>query len=291
MELRQLRYFVAVAEELHFGRAAARLAMAQPPLSQQIRKLEDELGFRLFDRNRTMVRLTDAGRSLLLDARRMLTTLEEATAKARLASGGDIGRLRIGFVGSPKVALLNAIKRHRESADIYVSLEEVTFDELIAGIYDDRIDLGVFRQWMPTTAIHTAVIDTGTLSAAIPVLHPLAKRESIELSTLSAESFVGFKRTITPGYQERLSIACAEAGFVPKIEREVLSAHSALCFVAAGAAVAIVPESTAELSFPGVTYRPVINPSIEVPIVAAWRPESNSIAVHDFVRLIARDTR
>ena len=291
MELRHLRYFIAVAEELHFGRAAARLSIAQPPLSHQIRQLEGELGVLLFERNRNGVRLTEGGRSFLSDARRMLATLEESVGRARLASGGHMGQLRVGYVGTPKLALVRALERHKTSAGVHVSLEEVTFDELVAAIYNNRIDIGVFRAWMPTTAVHTEVIDSGVLWVALPNSHRLASLESVPLTTLAAEEFIVFKRTVIPGYLERLSMACAEAGFVPNISQEVFSAHSALSFVAAGIAVAVVPASTSELTVPGVAYRPLVEPVIEVPIVAAWRPESPSPLVRDFVNLISSETR
>jgi DNA-binding transcriptional LysR family regulator len=290
VELRHLRYFVAVAEELHFGRAAARLSMAQPPLSQQIRQLERELGFPLFERNRSMVRLTDAGRSFLFDARRLLANLQESVARAQLASGGNMGQLKIGVVGSPKVALIRAVDSYKDRTSIRISIEEITFDELIVAIYEGRIDVGVFRQWMPTAAIHTDIIDTGRLSVALPSTHNLAANDVVRFADLAGEDFVTFKRTIVPGYLERLSMTCAEAGFVPKIAREVLSAHSALCFVAAGAVVAVVPSATSQLSFPGVIYRPLVEPDVEVPIVAAWRPESISAVVRDFIDVVSSAT-
>ena len=162
-------------------------------------------------------------------------------------------------MGTPKLALVRALERHKKSADVHVSLAELTFDELVAAIYDNRIDIGVFRAWMPTTAVHTEIVDVGLLCVALPSSHRLASLESVPLKMLAAEESIAFKRTVIPGYLQRLSIACAEAGFVPKIGQEVFSAHSALSFVAAGTAVAIVRRQRRNSRSRASFIRPIVD--------------------------------
>jgi DNA-binding transcriptional LysR family regulator len=288
LELRHLRYFVAVAEELHFGRAAERLSMAQPPLSRQIRQLEEELGFRLFDRTKTYVRLTASGRTFLEDARRILAEVQESVIRARATDSGRLAELRIGNVGTPHASVLSAVAEFAQSRpEVHLTLTELTMERLLSAISDGRIDVGCFRQWMIQAPPEAVRVGETNLSAALPRGHKLLVRgKTIQLRALASTPFVSLARSHAPGYHERLIEACAQAGFVPKIVQEVATLTSMLYFVATGAGVAIVPN--VELQHPKVAYRTVTGPEICVPTVALRTNRSDSAVIDAFLTLLTR---
>jgi len=201
MELRHLRYFVAVAEEQHFGRAAERLAIAQPPLSRQIRQLEEELGVRLFDRTRTYVRLTASGRAFLEDARRILGDLQESVGRARAVDRGRLAEVRIGNVGTPHVALTSAVTEFAAlQPEVRVSVTEFTMNRLLGALYDGRIDIGCFRQWMIAPPPGAVRIGETKLSAALPRPHRVVGRgTTVRLRALASMPFVSLDRAQAPG--------------------------------------------------------------------------------------------
>jgi DNA-binding transcriptional LysR family regulator len=291
MELRHLRYFVAVAEELHFGRAAQRLSIAQPPLSQQIRQLEDELGFRLFERSRTFVRLTVSGRAFLERVVKILADLDDSVSFARAVDTGRLNELRVGNVGTPHRSLLDAAKtfssRHPE---VKVGVTEFTLGALLRAVREERIDLGCFRQWMINPPPHAVVIGETALSVALPRSNRLSRGKTVPLHALAELPFVSLDRELAPGYHERLIAACAAAGFVPDIVQSVPGTTSMLHYVATGEGVAIVAH--VELKHPQVVYRRIVEPEIYVPTLALRSSRSTSPLVAEFLGLLARpDTR
>jgi DNA-binding transcriptional LysR family regulator len=278
VELRQLRYFAALAEDLHFSRAATRLGIAQPALSQQIARLEESLGVVLFERNRNGVQMTDAGRSLLRDSRRIMSLVDEATMRAEAASKGLVGELNIGFVGGLHFSLPKAIDAiQQQLPGTRISLLELTFDQLMSSLYDEGIDLGLFRQWTLRPPMHVETIGYTPLVVALPKEHLLCARSMIPLRDLATESFIFYSRTIVPGYAERVGVAFGEIGVVPRVVQEVFIAQVAFSFVAAGRGITLVPQTARNARTESqVEFRDVVEPVITVPTVAAWRQESRS---------------
>jgi DNA-binding transcriptional LysR family regulator len=278
MDFRRLQYFIAVAEELHYGRAAERLGVAQPAVSQQIARLEGDLGYRLFERNHQAVGLTEAGRSLLADARKILMLVDEAALRAEAASKGMLGALRIGFVGSLHFSLPAAINRiSRTRPDVRMSLAEFTFDQLLGAMYEEQIDLGLFRQWPIRIAMPVEQIGETAMALVLPKGHRLLARQVVHMSELATEPFVSFSRTIVPGYAERIKHAFADVGAVPRIVQEVFTTQVAMSFIAAGAGIGIMPPFPSGGLAPGsgVEFRE-LDPPIVVPTVAAWRQNTQS---------------
>jgi DNA-binding transcriptional LysR family regulator len=285
VELRQLRYFVAVAEELHFRRAAERLHISQPPLSQQIRALEDELGFALLVRTRRRVELTPAGEAFLRDARALLGELEGAVATARRIDSGQTGRLRINFVGSALFSIVpgtvERFRRTRPAVEIELR-ERPTVDQLRA-VRTGLADVGLVRP---------PIEDDGQLSvrtvlrertvAALPAGHALARLSRLPLRRLAAEPLVLFPRDQAPGFHDLLIDALAGAGSGPGVIQYAPEMLTIIGLVAAGTGVSFVPESVQRLALDGVIYRPVTGaPRSE--LVAITRAGDDSALVRAFV--------
>src|SRR5262245_15153835 len=219
LELRHLRYFVAVAEELHFGRAAARLGIAQPPLSQQIQHLEQALGTRVFEGTRRRVQLTDAGEVLLVDARRILTDVDRAFADVGRAGRGEVGSLTVAFAASVMFLDLPRIIREFRARYPGVTLElrEMPTGPQIAALERGEIDIGFLREppASPTLAVETVM--TEPLHIAIGLSHPLATRRRIPLARLADEDFVLFPQDVAPGLHAQVMALCRDAGFAPRV--------------------------------------------------------------------------
>ncbi len=285
MELRQLRYFVAVAEELHFRRAAERLHISQPPLSQQIRALEEELGFALLVRTRRRVELTPAGAAFLRDARSILSELDGAVAGARRIDAGQTGRLRINFVGSALFSIVpGTVERFRRSRPgVALELRErATVDQLRA-VRAGLADVGLVRPPIEeddSFRVQT-VLRERTL-AALPAAHPLAALRRVPLRRLAAEPLVLFPRDQAPGFHDLLIDSLAGAGSAPRVIQYAPEMLTIIGLVAAGTGVSLVPASVARLALDGVAYRPVTGaPRSE--LVAITRAGDDSALVRAFV--------
>ena len=285
MELRQLRYFIAVAEELHFRRAAARLHISQPPLSQQIRALEDELGFALLTRTRRRVELTAAGESFLRDARTLLGELQGAVATARRIDAGQTGRLRINFVGSALFSIVpGTVERFRRSRPaVELELRErPTLDQLRA-VRAGSVDVGLVRPPIEDDGelrVHTVLRERTV--AALPNGHSLAGLSRVPLRRLATEPLVLFPRDQAPGYHDLLIDALAGAGAAPRVIQYAPEMLTIVGLVAAGTGVSLVPESVQRLGLEGVTYRPVAGaPRSE--LVAITRAADQAALVAAFV--------
>lgn len=273
MELRHLRYFLAVAEEMHFGRAAARLAMAQPPLSQQIRQLEEELGVALFRRTRRRVALTEAGEAFLVGARRALAEVERAAVAARRAARGETGHLAIGFVGSATYELLPSLLRLLRSRypDIALSLREMTTAQQATALAAGEIDLGFLRPPLEGDDLDMATVREERLVAVLPAGHRLAgSTEPLDLAELAREAFVLFPAAQGQGLYSQIVEACRQAGFYPRVVQEAVQMDTLLALVAGSVGVTLAPSSLEALARPGVTYRPVAH-SPALQLAAAWR--------------------
>ena len=299
MELRQLRYFIAVAEELHFRRAAERLHISQPPLSQQIRALEQELGFVLLTRTRRRVELTPAGAAFLRDARTLLAELEGAVATARRIDAGETGRLRINFVGSALFSIVpGTVERFRRSRPgVALELHErATVDQLRA-VRAGLADVGLVRPPIDDDAgLRVQTVLRERTTAALPAGHPLAALTRVPLRRLAAEPLVLFPRDQAPGFHDLLIDALAGAGARvggvggPRIIQYAPEMLTIIGLVAAGTGVSLVPESVKRLALEGVTYRPVSGaPRSE--LVAITRAADDAPLVRAFVSEAARTER
>lgn len=276
MELRHIRYFVAVAEELHFGRAAARLGIAQPPLSMQIRDLERELGVTLFARTNRRVELTAAGRVFLEGARRTLAQLDGAIHDTQRAHRGETGRLRIGFVSSATYEVLPSLLRaFRDSyPDVVTHLRSATTCEQVAALRERDLDLGVLRLPVTDETLEWRVITEEPLAAVLPATHPLARRDRTPLAALVHESFIMYPRSDNPEIHDTIIAQCQRAGFSPNITQESGSMHAITALVAGGLGVALVIAPPGLRDAPGVVFRPVTGDNTPVwRLALAWRRE------------------
>ncbi|SMC53630.1 LysR substrate-binding domain-containing protein [Lentzea albidocapillata] len=290
MELRHLRYFVAVAEERHFGRAAARLHMAQPPLSQQIQQLEAELGVTLLHRTTRKVDLTDAGVVYLERARAVLAAVDAAAAEARRVADGLQGRLVVGCVGSATYSLVPAFARAlREElpAVDFVFRGEMLAPDQLESLLARRIDLALLRPPVEDPAVRVSAVRRDRLIVALPEDHRLARRKRLKIEDLREEDLIVHAsrgRSVMHGIVTEL---CRSAGFEPRIRHEVAETSTLVTFVAAGLGVAVVPEPVAELGVPGTTYRPLAG-NQGVDLVAAVRADDDSPVVARALGLLIR---
>jgi DNA-binding transcriptional LysR family regulator len=289
MELRRLNYFVAVAEELHFRRAAARLHIAQPALSQQVQKLELELGTQLLHRTRRGVSLTPAGAVLLEEARRLLRQAEHAANLTRGASSGAVGRLRVGYLADTvPAALPRAIEgfatRH---PGVEVDPETLPARRAIEDVRSGRLDVALVSLPGPTEGLKVTPVGTETTVAAIASYLPLSGRSSIALPELAETPVVMLPRTANPAFYDGAMGACRDAGIAPRIiETHEPKVELALMIVAAGSGVALMPGSVADVyAVPGVVMRPLAPPAPVTAIALVSRPEPTSTTVEAFLRL------
>ena len=287
MELRHLQYFVAVAEELHFGRAAQRLNMAQPPLSQQIRHLEEELGVQLFQRTRRHVELTDAGQAFLQEARLTLAQAEHAVKIARQAGRGEIGKLTIGFVGSATYEALPSIIRNFQERypDVELILRELTTTQQVHALHDKRIHIGILR---PPINDDTLVLETlikEPIVLALPENHPLSRQSSLTVEALAHEHFILFPRHLGPGLYDQIIGLCQQAGFSPQVTQEAIQMQTILGLVATGLGIALIPASAQHLRCTGVIYRR-LDTNIYVELAMAWRKDDASPVLQAFLKTI-----
>lgn len=293
MELRHLRYFVAVAEEGHVTRAAERLGIQQPPLSQQIQALERELDAQLFRRKPRGVELTPAGRALYDEARAILARADEAVAATRRAAQGEAGRIGIGFTSSASFHpfVPRTIRTFREAHKLVaLALEESGTTELVAALRAQTIDAAFVRSPVgESDDLFVRPLFDEPMVAALPSGHSLAGGDNLPLAALAGETFVLYRRPIGPGLHDAIIAACDRAGFSPKIGQEAPRMLSTLSLVAAGLGVTVVPASMSRLEAEGVVYRP-IDPRAELtaPLNLAYRRDEISAAVRRFVALVQR---
>jgi DNA-binding transcriptional LysR family regulator len=288
MNFRHLRYFVAVAEELHFGRAAARVRIAQPPLSRQIKDLENELGVRLFDRNRQGVALTAAGGVFLGEVRQVLEQLEHAAATARRADRGELGTLRIGYVGSVAYSGLPEIVRafRERCPGVDARLHEMSPAMQIEALIANRLDVSFARGPVDEPALDVQTVLDEALVAALPSGHPLSARAQLGIAMLAREPFVVTARARGPGFHDHIISLCRSAGFVPRVVQEG-SHFDVLSLVAAGTGVAIVPTSLREIRHGDVVYRP-LRERPRAQLVMVSRKNATSPVLREFIDDVRR---
>lgn len=277
IDLRLLRQFVAVAEELHFRRAAARLNISQPPLTAAVKRLEEEIGAVLIERGRKTVALTPAGRTLRDEARKVLAMAEAAIAATRDAAAGRAGTVRLSYVGSAMYGRLpKAIGAfRRQTPGVRLVLRELTTAAQVAGLRDGSIDLAVL---IPPLAdpggLETRPFDSDRLALALPADHPLARTarlaRTVRLADVAGEPFVLWPALEGQGFHARALRLCARAGFQPRIVQEAYAMHSVLSLVAAGAGIALVPSRMARLHPDSVVFRRIDDEDAQFQTVLAW---------------------
>jgi DNA-binding transcriptional LysR family regulator len=291
MELRHLRYFVAVAEELSFRRAVALLHVAQPALSQQIRQLEEELRVRLLERNRRTVSLTDAGRAFLDKARATLLLAGDAVRAAQQADRGEIGKLSIGFVTSALYGVFpDIVRRFRQRfPDVHIDLHEMPVSAQTEVLRNKKIDVSILRPPVDEQGLVVQTILDEHWVIAMPASHPSARQPVVALGTVSRDPFILFPRNLAPSLYDGILAMCQEAGFSPNIVLEA-QMQTIISLVAAGIGVALVPESLKNLRRKGLVYKTLKQPSAKVSLAVAWRDEPMRPALRSFLAVVAEAT-
>ena len=290
MELRHLRYFVAVAEELHFTRAAERLHIAQPPLSQQIRALEGELGVQLFLRTRRSVALTDAGHALLVRAREMLAAARSLPGELQRVARGEVGLLRIGFSSTlPLTKLLrDVVADHRRThPDVALNLREMHSQQQFDGLLRGELDVGLVRyNESAPEGIRLVVLRRDPLRLVVPARHRFARRKSVAIAECRDEPFIGFPGDAGTGTGPLLKRLCAQAGFEPRIAQEAREATTQIGLVAAGLGIAVLPAPLEAVRIEGVHYVSLEDAGALLVMSVATRADEASERVSQFVRRV-----
>ncbi|PHN31546.1 LysR family transcriptional regulator [Pseudomonas sp. ICMP 561] len=295
MELRHLRYFIAVAEELHFGRAAQVLGISQPPLSQQIQALEQELGTRLFDRTNRRVELSEAGRLFLDEARLVLAQVDKAADVARRVRLGELGELNIGFTTSAPFtsSIPQAIFAFRQRFPaVHLALQEMNSMEVAAQLEDESIQVGIMRPLALPESLVVVELLREPLVAIINAGHPLAQgsEQGLHLSELANEPFVFFPRTYGSGLYAQMMDLARAAGFTPLITQEAGEVMTIIGLVAAGLGVTVLPASYRRMRIDGVVYRTLLDPDATSAVWLVQRKDQQSPMARAFVELVTRRT-
>lgn len=284
MELRQLGYFRALAEELHFGRAAQRLGIAQPALTQQIQTLERDLGAKLFQRTKRSVQLTVAGRLTLEQAIRTLEQAERTATVARKAGRGEQGSVEIGFVGSAALSgmLSKIISDYRKTnPDVELHLHELDITQQVEDVYNGRIDVGFIRPPVPRwpDGVTSLMLWREPIIVALPKGHPLSRRHAVPIAALADESFIATHFQEGVGFHAQVAAICRAGHLVPRITQRGRQFAAIASLVGAGLGVAFVPDSLRNLRFPNVVYRPLAGAKGVTDLALVFRKSEQAPAV------------
>lgn len=274
VELRHLRYFCGVTDELHFGRAAARLAVSQPALSVQIKQLEDVIGARLLDRHSRHVALTDAGRAFDDAARRILREVDAAVDAARQAQSGEVGVLRVGFGPTLMISTLAQVVRTYRARypGVRLDLRELATAEQVDGLLRGDLDIGFVRGAETDPRLHVELFAREPLLIALNRDHPQAGHARVPLSALASEPWVLFPRAIAPQLHQQVMTLCRSAGFTPNVAQESREVYTTVGLVGAGVGVTIVPEAVQRMSWKGVVYKPIPRAAVRLSMVRPSGP-------------------
>jgi DNA-binding transcriptional LysR family regulator len=293
MELRHLKYFVAVAEELNFARAAHRVHIAQPSLTKQIQQLEQELGFPLFYRTKKKVELLDTGHVLLEEAQRLLRQAEKAIQSTQRTHAGQSGRLLIGFSTSAAPEVLPRILRkyHALFPDVVVELLEITTVKNTESLLQSAMSVAVIRS--PTFLSHELfcfeTIQRERFVVALPDSHPLAKQKCVRIKTLASEPLIVPPLQPGWGYADSIFQIFRDYEIVPRIAQEATGALSVVTLVAGGYGVALVPASLSNLRLPGLSYRPIKGRCRTSDLTLVWQRDSRASTVRAFLEVVKRE--
>lgn len=292
MELRHLRYFIAVAEERHFTRAAARLGIQQPPLSQQIRQFEEELGTKLFRRLTRGVELTESGIFLLEEAYKILAHVERTKTDVQSLARGTTGRIRLGFGGAtyfePLVSEIIRTFRERYPGVTLIPEQSVT-PRLVAKLRNNEVDIAFLRPPLDSSDwLGLDLLIEEPMVAVLPSTHPLAGAQIVPLAALADETFILFPKVDSPGFFEAILGSCERAGFTLKLGQETPNIPAIVLMVAAGFGVSIVPQSIGQIHAEGVVYVPIDGEAPSAAISLGYRRDGQSQAVRNFVAVAKR---
>jgi DNA-binding transcriptional LysR family regulator len=291
MELRHLRYFVTVAEELHFGRAAKRLNMSQPPLSRQIQELEEELGFQLFIREHHKVELTGAGRVYLAQIKRVLDQLDVARQDAIAVARGRKGRLRIGYgVHLPEGFLSRVVAAYSAERHVDIDILEAPSPRILQMLHEKAVDVAFVMAPFDRTGLVVRELIREPLMIVVAAGHRLANAPLTNLAQLAEENFVVCRRYEEPGYRELVEGLCREAGFTPRVAQAVEHKQTMLDLVAEDLGVSIIPRSSATPS-DRVRYRPFPNPTPYLLSAVAWREDAHAETIASLVEVAEREAK
>jgi len=288
MEFRHLRCFTVLAEELHFGRAAQRLAMTQPPLSMAIQQLEADVGARLFERNSRGVALTAAGLAFLQRAQALLEQAALAAREARDVGQGLAGQLQIGFAGTVLYRGLPQVLREFAAAHpkLRLALSELSSSEQLVELVHDRLDLGFVHTTRVPAGFSQILVSSQPFMACLPAGHPLAKRRKLPLQALKEESFAIVMRAVSPDYHDRILAACADAGFEPALGFELRHWLSVVSVIAQGLGVGLVPAALQQAGLPGVVFLPMEQPLAPYDTHCLWRTGRDQSALGVFLAAV-----
>ncbi|OLU31619.1 LysR family transcriptional regulator [Pseudomonas sp. PA27(2017)] len=296
MELRHLRYFVAVAEELHFGRAADLLGISQPPLSQQIQALEQELGVRLFERSNRHVALTDAGRLFLEETRQTLAQVSKSVDVVRRAEQGEIGELQIGFTASaPFVSIIpRAVFAFRQAFPaVHLDLQEMTSSQVCQALMEKKLQIGMIRPLELPGELDAVELLREPLVALLHAGHPLAGEQNggLALAELADQPFVFFPRSYGTGLYAQLFSLARQAGFTPRITQEAHEALTIIGLVAAGLGVSVLPASFRRIRIDGVVFRTLTDTDATTAVWLIKRRQERSPLAQAFIDLLTREVQ
>ena len=289
MELRHLRYFVAVAEVLNFTKAAAKLHLAQPSLTRQIHNLEEEIGVRLLNRSKSQVALTEEGRAFLLDARRVLALATESVQAVQRLSRGETGQLNIAYSSNFNFELLPETLGAFRLAFPHIALNlfDLAPAEQFRALEARKIDLGFvgLRPPVSTTGLQSESIARHRTVVVLPVKHPLARKRRVNLGALKTMFFVGMSEKTHPGFRDWLCETCQPAGFTPRILQDTELEPALMTFVAEGLGVTLAREHIKTLPHPGVAIRPLA-PPVKTDYYIAWNRDNDSRALQQYIEIV-----
>lgn len=289
MELRHLKYFVAVAEELHFGRAAAKVQITQPVISEQIRRLEQELGVKLFFRTKRTVELTEPGKIFFSEAQEILERVEKAVCALQKADRGELGSLTIGYTGPALYTILPKIIKAFQNSypQVELILKEICTDEQVEAFNTGNIEVGFLHPPVDSDFEFISIMKEKMI-LALPEDNSLATLTPVPIEKLSNQSFILFPQKVGPVLYSRIFTMCQQAGFIPKVVQEVTPQPTMIGLVAAGIGVSFVSQSLQNINLPGVVYRELDVSTPELELSAAWKTEKISPVLQAFLKIVQK---
>ena len=293
MKLHAFHYFVAIAEELHFGRAAARLQITQPALSRQIHRLEAELGIILLKRTKRSVELTDAGAAFLVEIRKALQQVDSAVQVAQRVARGEVGALRIAFTASSMHTVLPDILRQFRDRypDVNLSMTEICTLDQVHSLRTETIDVGFLHPPIDDSCLNLYQLQGEKMLVALPHTHKLAGHTPLPLKALAAEAFIMHPRYEGPVLYDQFLALCKHAGFIPRIVYEETKHQTRLGLVVAGAGITFVPESLKTMGLAGVSYCDLEGESLNLQLAVAWRQQEVSPVLQGFLQVVRPSTQ
>jgi DNA-binding transcriptional LysR family regulator len=286
MDIRKMRYFIMVAEELNFSRAAERLKMAQPPLSQEIRKLEEELGVQLFHRTKRMVELTDAGKIFLEGSHQTLFQLEKTIKETQLAAKGQIGNLIIGFVDSTEIVIEVLSNFRKRFPEIHLILHEMTTEQQLKALYEKQIHIGFIRSKQNNEILFSEVCSEESLRLVLHQDHPFASLPEIPIHLLIGEPFILFPRHFGPNFYDLIISYFWDHGVSLNVVQEAIQMQTIVNLVATGMGISVVPSSVERYKRPGVIYKKIQETTPKINLYVGWRQDETSPIIGQFLTVV-----